>query len=160
MTDSVRIIEVPSQTVVSVRRRVALDELPAFLGQAFGRLSEAIPERAVDPGEPPFVIYHEVAHDAFDAEVCRPVAAPLDVPPDLASRELPGGPVATTLHVGSYDRLSDTYAAVQDWMAGHGATPAGPPRERYLVGPADTDRPSEYRTVVEIPCQVALVAIG
>ena len=43
--------------------------------------------------------------------------------------------VASTLHKGPYDQLVAVYERMQGWLAEHGHTMAGPPREIYLNNP-------------------------
>jgi len=45
----------------------------------------------------------------------------------VSADTLPGGFVATTTHTGSYDKLSDAHAAVQQWIAAEGLASAGAP---------------------------------
>jgi effector-binding domain-containing protein len=45
--------------------------------------------------------------------------------------ETPGGEVATAVHVGPYDRLGDTHAALRDWANRNRRTFAGKSWEIY-----------------------------
>ena len=58
-----------------------------------------------------------------------PVAAHVAAPSeeDVRSDTLPGGFVATTTHAGSYDKLTDAHAAVQQWIEAEGLIAAGAP---------------------------------
>ncbi len=67
------------------------------------------------------------------------------------SSTLPGGRVAYTLHAGAYDAVGPTYAALQRWIQEHGHESDGPPREIYLVGPAQANDPAAFRTEVQWP---------
>ena len=58
---------------------------------------------------------------------------------------LPAGPVAMTVHHGSYAGLGDAHQAVVDWCAANGRRPAGPRWEVY--GPHHDD-PAEVWTEV------------
>jgi effector-binding domain-containing protein len=61
---------------------------------------------------------------------------------------LPGGEVATTTHVGSYDDVAAAYSAVERWLDDQGLVPVGDPWESYLDGP----EVAQPRTVVCFPC--------
>jgi DNA-binding transcriptional MerR regulator len=61
-----------------------------------------------------------------------------------------GGPVATTLHVGSYDELPLAYAALLAWAHERGLEPDGPIRETYLSDPARAPAP-ELVTRISVP---------
>jgi effector-binding domain-containing protein len=69
----------------------------------------------------------------------------------------PGGRILYFLHVGPYDALGETYAAIGEWMVQHGLmrSPADwerylPMWEEYLDDPATTP-PGELRTRIVIP---------
>jgi effector-binding domain-containing protein len=66
---------------------------------------------------------------------------------------LPCGPAATTIHFGSYDRLQDAYAAVDEWIAANGLRQRGAPWEAYLNDPADHPTPQDSKTEVCWPFQ-------
>ncbi|WP_327000362.1 GyrI-like domain-containing protein [Dactylosporangium sp. NBC_01737] len=77
------------------------------------------------------------------------VGVALDEPCPLTGRvtmsALPGGPVAMTVHRGSYAGLGAAHQAVAGWCAAHGREPAGPRWEVY--GPHHED-PAEVWTEV------------
>jgi AraC family transcriptional regulator len=64
--------------------------------------------------------------------------------------ELPGGTVAVAWHVGPYDRLGDTYRALETWIAEQGRAISGPMWEVYWTDP-DSAPPEEWRTEIVVP---------
>jgi effector-binding domain-containing protein len=62
---------------------------------------------------------------------------------------LPGGTVARTLHVGSYDTVAAAYEATESYLTDNGYEPSGPAWECYLDEP-DVPQP---RTEVFMPCR-------
>jgi effector-binding domain-containing protein len=58
---------------------------------------------------------------------------------------------ASTLHAGPYEEIGAAYAALQAFLQERGHEAAGPPREVYLVGPAQASDPGTYRTEVLWP---------
>jgi effector-binding domain-containing protein len=58
---------------------------------------------------------------------------------------IPGGMVATVVHMGPYQKLPEAHAAVRGWCAEHGHALAGPSWEIYGDW---TDNPAELRTDV------------
>ncbi len=77
------------------------------------------------------------------------VGVELRIPCPLTGRvvvsSLPAGPVAMTLHRGSYSGLAAAHQAVLAWCAAHGRQPAGPRWEVY--GP-HSDNPAEVWTEI------------
>jgi DNA-binding transcriptional MerR regulator len=62
---------------------------------------------------------------------------------------LPGGPWATTLHVGPYPQLPLAYTALLEHVREHGHRPVGPVTETYLTDPS-TAEPEELVTRVAV----------
>ena len=151
--------DLAEQPIVSIRDRRRHMDIPTFLREAFGALFGRLGMLGVTPASPPFVIYHEFGPDEIDAEVCVPIAETAPESEEVRSRVLPAMQVAGTLHVGRYEKLTEAYAALTEWIARNGLEASGPVQERYLNGPGDTDVPEEYRTEVEIPIAPAVVAV-
>lgn len=91
--------------------------------------------------------------DAQEVVAFLPVAsAPLLPGPWGAAgvrvHELPATSVAVLAHLGTYDTLEDTYRELGAWVAANAEPTGEAVRERYLVGPADTDDPDAYRTEI------------
>lgn len=157
MTYDFSLHEVPDQSIVSIRDRMAASDLPAFIGAAFGELYGHLPLLGVPPAGEPFVLYHAFGPDGIDAEACVPYIGDIATSGRITARVLPGGVVAEVLHVGPYDELHFAHAALSGWVAQHGFEPAGPVRERYLNEPGPDVPPAAYRTVIQIPIVEAAV---
>lgn len=67
----------------------------------------------------------------------------------MAASTLPGGHVATTVHVGSYAQVGAAYDAAQRFLTDEGHEVAGAPWEVYLDEPGVP----EPRTEVFVPCR-------
>ena len=151
--------ELAAQSIVSMRDRRPQQEIPGFIGEAFGQLYGRLGLLGAAPAGPPFVIYHEFGRDSIDAEVCVPVGQPVTATGKIRSREAPAVTVARTLHVGPYDQLGVAYAALTDWLSRNEIEAAGPAQERYLNDPGEVTSPEEYRTEIEIPIVPAAVPV-
>ena len=53
--------------------------------------------------------------------------------------------------MGPYDKLQDTYAAIERWMQQQGVRAAGAPWESYITDPAEHPDPANWRTDVFWP---------
>jgi effector-binding domain-containing protein len=63
----------------------------------------------------------------------------------IEAGSLPGGEVATVLHVGPYDRVGEAYEAVTAWLKQTGRASEGQPWEAYLsMPPEDPPRTRVY----------------
>ena len=73
----------------------------------------------------------------------------LGSPIDLTFEVQPEMLVASTLHVGSYERFGEAYAALLNWTQERGFEVNGPVREVYLrVGEREEDHLSELQVPV------------
>jgi effector-binding domain-containing protein len=130
MTDSrslsdAEIIELEPQQTAAVRIQQPMPALD--LASTFDRFMPLVASEIGANGGvisgPPFGRYHQFGPDVVDVEIGFPVATPPEVPPlascepgEVGLSELPGGPVARTVHVGSYEGLATTYDALHDWI--------------------------------------------
>ncbi|HET9519811.1 MAG TPA: GyrI-like domain-containing protein [Candidatus Limnocylindrales bacterium] len=152
--------DLAAQPIVSIRERLPQSDIPAFLGRSFGDLFGRLGLLGAAPMGPPFVIYHEFAADAIDAEVCVPVSGTIAASGHIQARTLLAMAVASTLHVGPYEECAAAYDALTEWISRTGHEAAGPMLERYLNGPGDVTSPAEYRTQIEVPIERAAVAVA
>jgi effector-binding domain-containing protein len=69
----------------------------------------------------------------------------------VVAATLPGGSIASTVHVGPYEDLPAAYDAVYTWITEHGGQPAGDMWEVYETDPDEHPDPSTWRTRVFVP---------
>jgi effector-binding domain-containing protein len=136
-----------AQTVALVRGRMRPDEIGAFVGPAFGEVLAALGAQGLQPAGPPFCRYR-MQEDAFDVEAGFPASGPVVPTGRVEPDALPAGSVATTMHVGAYDKVGEVYEELIAWVETQGLVPAGEPWESYLDGPEVT----QPRTVIYLPC--------
>lgn len=135
---------VTPRTAAVITIQATMDGLGAEISRAFGELGEAMEARSTQPEAEPFVHYLSRVGADIVAEAGFPVAGPVEPSGRVRSGSLPGGEVATTVHVGPYDTLRETYGRLESWIREHGRSPAGEVWEIYLTEPAGD--PSTWRT--------------
>ena len=141
-------VDLQAQHAAVVKAHVDPDEMPQFLGGAFGEVIRVLDEQGLHPTGAPFGRYELSEEGGFDAEVgfpCNDVVKPQG---RVEADELPAGRVARTLHVGAYDEVGAAYEAAVSWLTEEGYVTVGTPWECYLDGP-EVEQP---RTEVFIPC--------
>ena len=148
MTYEISLVELPEQDVAVVRGHVAVDGIGEFLGGAFGEIMGALD--GVEIVGPPFARY-AMPDEGFDVMAGFPVSAPVTHVGRVEADRLPGGPAATTMHVGSYEAVAAAFEAVQGWVAA-----ARVRRRRRAMGvlPRRSEVP-EPRTLVTFPVRPA-----
>jgi effector-binding domain-containing protein len=142
--------ELPTQTALTVRKRVTVAALPQAMGEAFGAIMSHLQTGGAQPVGPPYTLYPGEMAQEFDVIVCMPVAPGATAGPGTDLEEVPGGAVASVLHKGPYSGIGAAYEALQAWMEVNGRRPGGPPREVYLNSPSEVPE-SELLTEIDWP---------
>jgi len=130
--------------ILSIRQRMGIDEF----GYYYGKLFDQIVSRQLTMNGPLMAIYHdeEFHSDDNDTEVAAPI-----VQTDAATRILPGGLHATTIHIGAYASLPDAYGAVTRWISDNGYAIAGAPFEIYRKNHQDRLPVEQWETEIYFP---------
>jgi effector-binding domain-containing protein len=146
----IELLEVPTETVAEVRSKVPMTQMTEFFGPAFDRVMRAVPEAGGRVSGPPFGWYRGVPTDVVDVSAGFPVSGDVHVPDGgVVVEERPGGRAVVAVHVGPYDTIEVTYAAVMSWMKEHSLEAREDMWEEYLSPP--TGDPSTWRTRIVMP---------
>jgi AraC family transcriptional regulator len=158
MTYSIVKQDLAPQPVLVVRRRVKRAEIAATIGEALPHIFQYAQQHGIALAGHPFTRYVEVGAGLLTIEPGMRVvgsqqrSASVDdaaeTPEGVVQDTLPGGPAATTVHAGSYEMLSDAYAALETWMESNGLAASGPPWESYITDPAEHPDPKDWKTEV------------
>jgi effector-binding domain-containing protein len=140
------IVERGRQPVAVVRGRVAASELPRFFDRAFGTVWAQIQAQDVGSTGEAIGIYPSAPGAMVEVEAGFPTERPITPVGEVVASELPGGRIATALHVGSYETLDQTYADLLAWVRAQGLTPGQMMWESYLSDPRTEPDPAKWRT--------------
>jgi effector-binding domain-containing protein len=112
--------------------RPALDQVWQFLRGHPGLRTD---------GHNVFLYHHPARRDLpMDVDFGVEVTRPFETSSEVHATETPGGEVATAVHVGPYDRLGETHAAIHEWASRNQRTFAGRSWEIYGDWNDDADR--------------------
>ena len=138
MSEPIELVRLERRTTVTVRRTVPQSGIGALFEEIFPGIPDAITTQGGRTVGAPFARYYNGDPKAFDMEAG--VAFTGDVTPPVGAKisDLPGGPAAKTVHVGSYETLSDEYRRLERWIKEQGKTPGIGPWEVYVDDPAKT----------------------
>jgi len=145
------LVEMGPRPAAVVRATMAVSDLPSFFGRALGAVAAAAAGQGRELVGEPFAFYPGAPTDVVEVAAGFPVSVAVEPADDVVPMELPGGRVATTVHVGPYDTMQKTYAEMHAWMAGQGLTPADHMWEVYLSDPSTEPDPSTWRTQIFWP---------
>jgi effector-binding domain-containing protein len=146
----IELTQLRAQSTASVRETVRRDDLTDALGRMYQEVSAALARQGVPAGGPRFARYHSFG-ETMDLEAGMHVSVPIRPEGKVVPGSLPAGPAARTVHVGSYETLEDTYAAIAAWQERGGRSPSGGPWEVYLTDPSSEPDPARWRTEVLWP---------
>ena len=142
--------ELPAQLALTHRAPVTMATIGDGIGGAFGVLMEHGAKTGARWAGPPFVMYPEACDGEFEVAVCMPVVPGAQGGDRVAVEEVPGGLVASTVHVGPYSEIGGAYTALQKWMTDNGRRPVGMVREVYLNDPGEVPA-QELLTEIDWP---------
>jgi effector-binding domain-containing protein len=140
----------PSQPVLAIRTRAAVQDLPQTMGQALGAIAQYLGQRGEQPAGPPYAAYYNMDMQNLDVEIGFPVGLALPGQGNIQPGQIPAGPAVACLHVGPYDQVHKAYDALMQWLRANGREATGVAYEVYLNDPTDTP-PAALQTQVVMP---------
>jgi len=144
--------ELAPQPVLVVRRRVKRSDIAATIAEVLPQIFLHAQQNGIALAGLPFTRYVEMGPGMVTMEPGMRVASPnASGTGDVIADTLPGGPVATTMHMGPYDKLHDAYAAIEQWMESQGLPSGGAPWESYVTDPGEYPDPKDWKTEVFWP---------
>lgn len=145
----------PEQPVIGIRSRTSIDKIKETMGNGYAALFGFLGQKQVPPVGPPMSIYYdeEMNEDDFEVEPAVPVAGPVETEGEIKYHVLPGGKMATAMHMGPYETMKDTYEAMLKWFESEGLKPKVPMWEIYLNDPAQVEKPEDTMTRIVWPVE-------
>lgn len=148
-----------AQDYAAIPVRVTMDSLPAAVDEGFPELFGWLEQYAVAPAGPPFIRYLVVdMAGELQIELGVPVGAKVGAGGRVRPGVLPGGRYVVLRHVGPYDGLAASNAALQRWAQQDGVgldswdTAEGTAwrgrLEHYLTDPSSEPDPAKWETDV------------
>ncbi len=142
------------QPTLTVRTRTSVQQLPQQLGRGFGAVARYLGEQGEQPAGPPFAAYHNMDMANLDVEIGFPVSRPFPGRGEVQPGEIPGGLLATCLHVGPYSEIGRAYAALTQFVREGGYEATGVAYEWYLNDVSQTP-PDKLATLIGFTLKAA-----
>lgn len=106
--------------IAAVRLRTTLAQWPSQWKPALDLVYEAVHAGKVRQSGQNVMVYRPAGGDQFDIECGVQVAEKFANAGDVVCSETPGGPAATLVHIGPYDRLRASHRAIVEWSRQNG----------------------------------------
>lgn len=145
---TIELKETGDLTILSSRQNMSVDEF----GLYYGKLYEKIARDHLTATGIVLAVYHdeEFSPDCSDIELAVTISET-----DQATRTIPGGLCAMTVHHGAYSNLSDSYGAIVKWISDNGYETAGCPYEIYRKNQFTGDPMEQWETDIYFPVKKA-----
>lgn len=140
----------PAMSVLAVRTRCAVAELPRVLGEAYAKIESYLVEVGGQPVYAPFVVYYNMDMDALDIDAGIPVAGGLSGMGEIQAHEWPAGRVLSSVYTCAYEGMPEAYAQIDAWAEANGVRRQGIVYEFYHNDPAITP-PGQLVTEIVFP---------
>jgi effector-binding domain-containing protein len=128
----------------------SFQQIPAKIMDFMG----AFFKQGLRPAGAMFAMYFNSPQEVPEAElkwlIGMPTAAGAAPAEPLKKSRFDYPKVAVVLHIGPYDKVSETYAKLMAHIDANGWKPAGPALEKYLDNP-QTTAPEKLRTEIAMP---------
>ena len=134
-----------------IRRKIASSDVAKTLAEILPRVFTHAQREGIPLAGPPFTRYLPSGRGLIVIEGGFPIAAAATTNGEIEVIELPGGPAAVAIHVGPYERLSETHVALERWIEANKLETHGGAWETYLTDPGETPDPAEWQTEVVYP---------
>lgn len=152
-----------SQKYIAIRIKIVREEIGKVVPVLYAEAAAWAAQNSINICGAPIIRYLSIDYDTgtVDIDAGFPISnAEVPAHDRIRMDELPGGLYAALLHEGPYATLFETTAQLLSWGAQMGMNwpsqqyapvSTWPCRvEHYLVGPADTQTPQDWKTEVAI----------
>jgi effector-binding domain-containing protein len=146
-----------AQHYAGIRKAVTMDGLASAVDQGYPELFGWLAANGIAPAAAPFIRYLVIDMAAgLQIELGVPVSEPVEGDEHVRAGILPSGRYAVLRHIGPYDGLAASNAALEKWASQHGVEfdvtelsggSAWRSRvEHYLTDPSAEPDPSKWET--------------
>lgn len=137
---------VSPQYVLLLKGKSSVQNISQDMGSMYSKVYGYMDTKTINPVGPPIALYFSAPGPDWEIGVAVPAPKGTLGQDAIVSTTLPGGKMVSTMHIGPYEKLNESWNALSDWMKKNSYNPAGPGREVYLHGPSQESDPAKFRT--------------
>jgi effector-binding domain-containing protein len=131
MAYEIRIESVEPRTIAAVHRRAAIPQLSTVVPAACGEVWNFTKTAGIERPGRHVAVYRDGGDGQLNVEIGVEVGGSFVGDGNVSCSATPAGTVATTVHIGPYDRLGKAHEAVLRWCRDNHHDLAGPSWEIY-----------------------------
>lgn len=139
------------QPAVVIRAKAGADAMGPVMSELLPAVLAFVQASAAAPAGPPFARYLSMEGEEWEFECGVAVTEAVAGEGRVGAVELPGGQAATTMHVGPYHTLGESWNALRGWVVEQGKSGGEAPWELYWTDPNTAPNPEEWRTELVMP---------
>jgi effector-binding domain-containing protein len=151
MLETPQIVQTDEQLTAVIHLAVSRPEISHVMGPAIDELLSTLTAQDTTPAGPCFSFHWKRPSDVFDFEVGFPVDKPITPAGRVKMSKLPAEKIARTTYQGGYEGLASAWGEFCAWLENEGFNAQDSLWERYIVGPASTPAPDQWRTELNRP---------
>lgn len=149
--ESIQLKHMEAQPILFIQRRVSQNQLQPNMAECFGTLFSYGVQSGLAIAGQPIARYVTTGPGLWTVDFILPLSKVAEGINEMQAGFLSEGPVVVAIHKGPYEELSETNAAVHNWIEQNGHSPNGPPWESYVTSPAEVPDPIDWITEVHWP---------
>lgn len=138
------------QHTAAIKMTRSVSQIGAAMSEAFPRIHHAVVSAGMEPAGMPLARYYDFGEESTTFECAIPVPSPFAAAGGVEPGVVGGGKAAFALHVGPYETIGETWAAIMAWVQEQGRAPAGPTWEVYIDDPQKV-APDQLKTELYVP---------
>lgn len=145
--------EYPATEALTLTATMTMAEMPAWFGQALGRVMAEQQAQNLQPQGMPFARYagYDAATGNFTMTAGIPVSAGGKSAGDIKLVKYGSFVALKGMHAGPYDELTVSYQALEKYASDNGIELEGVAWEYYLSDPAEVTDPTLLQTLIAMP---------
>jgi effector-binding domain-containing protein len=146
MIETPQITETSAKLTAIVPIRTPRSQMQTVMGPGVEELFATLAAQGIDPIGPWFTHHLEITPEEFNFQICIETASAVTPAGRVQPGEWPAMKVVRTVYHGPYEGLGEAWGEFDSLTEKQGLKTAGDLWEVYVVNPATTSDPAEFRT--------------
>jgi len=151
MLEAPQVVQTDEQLTAVIHLAVSRAEIRHVMGAAIDELISTLAAQGTTPTGPCFSFHWKRPFDVFDFEVGFPVDKSITPAGRVKMSKLPAAKIARATYRGDYEGLASAWGEFCAWLESEGLKAQDSLWECYIVGPASTPVPDQWRTELNRP---------